>query len=183
MPTIRAIKAEATAVCKGIEMNHGNSFHYLTFELDSGERIYFQVSMKSYMLIVEGDRCLIKYKSLTNSPLKKLKSFERIVNTSVAPIEPQQMEERIAAPVMMQEVEEPNMEVDDFESEFNEIEQVEVIEEQEAPAEVEEALPQEKEEPKKKEPEKKQNQPQKNQQNQQKKKQPNRKPQNKNRKK
>jgi len=78
MPTIRAITAEATAVCKGVEMTHGNSAHFLTFELDSGERIYFQVSMKCFMLIVEGDRCLITYKSLTNSPKKKLKSFERI---------------------------------------------------------------------------------------------------------
>jgi len=78
MPTIRAITAEATAVCKGVEMTHGNSAHFLAFELDSGERMYFQVSMKCFMLIVEGDRCLITYKSLTNSPKKKLKSFERI---------------------------------------------------------------------------------------------------------
>lgn len=78
MPTIRPITVEATAIFKGIEMTHGNSAHYLTFELDSGERIYFQVSMKCYMLILEGDRCLVTYKSITNSPKKKLKSFERI---------------------------------------------------------------------------------------------------------
>jgi len=84
LATIKTLQAEATAVCKGVEMTHGNSSHFLTFELDSGERIYFQVSMKCFMLIVEGDRCLITYKSLTNSPKKKLKSFERIGKASTA---------------------------------------------------------------------------------------------------
>jgi len=94
IPTIRPITVEATAVFKGIEMTHGNSAHYLTFELDSGERIYFQVSMKCYMLILEGDRCLITYKSLTNSPKKKLKAFERIgANNFVStPVEVEQLD-------------------------------------------------------------------------------------------
>jgi len=90
MATIRTLQAEATAICKGIEMTHGNSAHFLTFELDSGERIYFQVSMKCYMLVVEGDRCLITYKSLTNSPKKKLKSFERIGKTVMGQKSPQE---------------------------------------------------------------------------------------------
>ena len=77
---MRSVTVEATAVCKGIEMTHGNSYHYLTFELDSGERVYFQVSVKCYMLIVEGDRCLITYKD-NNLTKKKLKSFERIAKT------------------------------------------------------------------------------------------------------
>ena len=77
---MRSVTVEATAVCKGIEMTHGNSFHYLTFELDSGERVYFQVSIKCYMLIAEGDRCLITYKDY-NLAKKKLKSFERIAKT------------------------------------------------------------------------------------------------------
>ena len=97
MPTIRAITAEATAICKGVEMTHGNSEHFLTFELDSGERIYFQVSMKCYMLIVEGDRCLITYKSYTNSPKKKLKSFERIGKTTKTGIRP-----IVSTPVMVE---------------------------------------------------------------------------------
>ena len=112
MASIFAIKAEATAVCKGVEMNHGNSFHYVTFELDSGERIYFQVSMKSYMLIVEGDRCLIKYKSLTNSALKKLKSFERIRNVAQPSVQRSVVahEPDTLSPVLQQrfeEIEEP----------------------------------------------------------------------------
>jgi len=78
MPSIKPVTIEATAVCKGMELTHGNSFHYLTFELDSGERLFFQVSMKCYMLIIEGDRCIITYRDFTNSPKKKLKSFERI---------------------------------------------------------------------------------------------------------
>jgi len=75
---LHPITVEATAICKGMEMTHGNSFHYLTFELDSGERVYFQVSIKCYMMIVEGDRCLITYKDHRNISKKKLKSFERI---------------------------------------------------------------------------------------------------------
>lgn len=123
---IFAIKAEATAVCKGIEMNHGNSFHYVTFELDSGERIYFQVSMKSYMLIVEGDRCLIKYRSLTSSPLKKLKSFERIIMVPISEenassdLQPETFNATSEA-VMIQAVEEPHADDDLEEQEQKQI--------------------------------------------------------------
>jgi len=85
MISLRPVTVEATAVAKGIELTHGNSFHYLTFELDSGERVYFQVSMKCYMLIVEGDRCIITYKD-NNLAKKKLKSFERILNNSTTQV-------------------------------------------------------------------------------------------------
>lgn len=68
---------EATAIAKGMEMKYGNSDHYVTFELDNGERIYFHVSMKTYMLVIEGDHCLITYKD-SQYGKKKLKSFERI---------------------------------------------------------------------------------------------------------
>ncbi|MCL1990768.1 MAG: DUF2500 domain-containing protein [Defluviitaleaceae bacterium] len=82
MRTKRLITEEATAIFKGVEMTHGNSAHYLTFELNSGERIYFQVSMKCYMLILEGDQCLITY----NMTKKKLKSFEVIGGANVASV-------------------------------------------------------------------------------------------------
>ena len=68
---------EATAIAKGMELKHGNSDHYVTFELESGERVYFHVSMKIYMLVIEGDHCLITYKD-SQYGKKKLKSFERI---------------------------------------------------------------------------------------------------------
>ena len=77
----QTVTREATAVCKGMELTHGNSFHYLTFELDSGERVYFQVSIKCYMMIIEGDRCLITYKDSRSSSKKKLKSFEIMAKT------------------------------------------------------------------------------------------------------
>jgi len=77
---MKPVTMEATAVYKGMELTHGNSFHYLTFELNSGERIYFQVSMKCYMMIIEGDRCLITYRNV-KSPKKKLKSFKIIAKT------------------------------------------------------------------------------------------------------
>jgi len=89
---IHPVTVEATAVCKGVEMTHGNSFHYLTFELDSGERVYFQVSMKCYMMIVEGDRCLITYKDHRNTSKKKLKSFERIGRTAPISLPVQEMD-------------------------------------------------------------------------------------------
>ena len=69
--------SEATAIAKGMELKHGNSDHYVTFELENGERIYFHVSMKIYMLVVEGDHCLITYRD-SQYGKKKLKSFERI---------------------------------------------------------------------------------------------------------
>jgi len=89
MLNLHPITVEATAVCKGMEMTHGNSFHYLTFELDSGERVYFQVSMKCYMMVVEGDRCLITYRNHRSTSKKKLKSFERITRTvpALAPVQ------------------------------------------------------------------------------------------------
>ena len=68
---------EATAIAKGMEMKHGNSDHYVTFELDNGERIYFHVSMKIYMLVIEGDYCQLTYKD-SQYGKKRLKSFERI---------------------------------------------------------------------------------------------------------
>jgi len=68
---------EATAVFKGMEMTHGNSTHYITFELENEERVYFQVSMKIYMLIIEGDLCRITYRA-GGLGKNKLKSFERI---------------------------------------------------------------------------------------------------------
>ena len=131
---MRSITVEATAVCKGVEMTHGNSFHYLTFELDSGERVYFQVSMKSFMLIVEGDRCLITYRSLTNSPKKKLKSFERIGKGVAASVvrevetplrienEPMQMLEEPVQPVEVF-LEEKIQEI------YEEEEQIQIVEE------------------------------------------------------
>ena len=69
--------AEATVVAKGVELTHGNSSHYVTFELETGERLFFQVSIKIYMLLVEGDYCSIDYKDSSYGK-KKLKSFERI---------------------------------------------------------------------------------------------------------
>ena len=75
---MKPVTIEATVVYKDVEMTHGNSFHYVTFEFDSGERVYFQVSIKCYMMILEGDRCLITYKDHRNSSKKKLKSFEVI---------------------------------------------------------------------------------------------------------
>jgi len=92
---IHPVTVEATAVCKGVEMTHGNSFHYLTFELDSGERVYFQVSIKCYMMIVEGDRCLITYKDHRNSSKKKLKSFERIAKVVPASASIRQIETQL----------------------------------------------------------------------------------------
>ena len=89
---IHPVTVEATAVCKGVEMTHGNSFHYLTFELDSGERVYFQVSIKCYMMIVEGDRCLITYRDHRNSSKKKLKSFERIAKVVPASVTMRELE-------------------------------------------------------------------------------------------
>ena len=71
------MNVEATAIAKGMELKHGNSDHFVTFELDNGERVYFQVSMKIYMLVVEGDRCIITYRD-SQYGKKKLKSFERI---------------------------------------------------------------------------------------------------------
>ena len=68
---------EATVVAKGTELTHGNSAHYVTFELENGERLFFQVSIKIYMLVIEGDHCLIEYKDSAYGK-KKLKSFERI---------------------------------------------------------------------------------------------------------
>ena len=126
MLNIHPITVEATAVCKGIELTHGNSFHYLTFELDSGERVYFQVSMKCYMMIVEGDRCLITYKNHRNSSKKKLKSFERIVRTAPA-LTPEQVAE-----VLTQEPHELNMSAQEsygLERSVQEIEEVEEFEE------------------------------------------------------
>jgi len=98
----QTVTREAIAVCKGMEMTHGNSFHYLTFELDSGERVYFQVSIKCYMMIVEGDRCLITYRDSRSSSKKKLKSFEIIAKT--VPIStPTQTAEPISAPTRIAE--------------------------------------------------------------------------------
>ena len=71
------MNVEATAIAKGMELKHGNSDHFVTFELDNGERVYFQVSMKIYMLVVEGDQCIITYRD-SQYGKKKLKSFERI---------------------------------------------------------------------------------------------------------
>ena len=96
MLNLHPVTVEATAICKGMEMTHGNSFHYLTFELDSGERVYFQVSMKCYMMIVEGDRCLITYKDHRNTSKKKLKSFERIAKVVPASMPVRELDPEIA---------------------------------------------------------------------------------------
>jgi len=105
MLDLKPVTREATAICKGMEMTHGNSLHYLTFELDSGERVYFQVSMKCYMMIIEGDRCLITYKDSRNSSKKKLKSFE-IIGKTVPASTQTRMTEPILASTQIQ-MEEP----------------------------------------------------------------------------
>jgi len=123
MPTIpiRPLTAEVTVICKGMEMTHGNSDHYMTFELDSGERLCFQVSMKLYMLFVEGDRCVITYRRITTSPKKRLKAIERIgvksfvVSNSIEgmqeEIEEDEMEDLLEAQYSEQEVESPPEEI------------------------------------------------------------------------
>jgi len=71
---------KARVIFKGMDMINGNACHFITFEeLSTGERVYLQVGIGNYMMIVEGDRGELYYKERRKRYKSKFKSFDRVV--------------------------------------------------------------------------------------------------------
>ena len=71
---------EVRVIFKAIDIINGNACHFITFEeLGTGERVYLQVGIGNYMMIVEGDRGELHYKEQKKRYKNKFKSFERAI--------------------------------------------------------------------------------------------------------
>lgn len=72
---------EVQVIFKAIDIINGNAFHFITFEeLSTKERVYLQVGIGNYMVIVEGDRGELHYKEQKKRYKSKFRSFERAIS-------------------------------------------------------------------------------------------------------
>lgn len=85
---------EAQVIFKAIDIINGNACHFITFEeLSSQERVYLQVGIGNYMMIVEGDRGLLHYKEQKKRYKSKFQSFEREIHRMIQGPTPTLIEE------------------------------------------------------------------------------------------
>ena len=76
----KARTIEARVIFKAMDIINGNACHFITFEeISTKERVYLQVGIGNYMMIVEGDRGELQYKEQKKRYKSKFKSFERAV--------------------------------------------------------------------------------------------------------
>lgn len=69
---------EARVIFKAIDIINGNACHFITFEeLKTKERVYLQVGIGNYMMIIEGDVGELIYKSQKKRYKSKFYSFQR----------------------------------------------------------------------------------------------------------
>jgi hypothetical protein len=71
---------EAQVIFKAMDIINGNACHFITFEESTTkERVYLQVGIGNYMMIIEGDRGVLHYKEEKRRYKSKFKSFERTI--------------------------------------------------------------------------------------------------------
>ena len=76
-----AIIASATVISRDTQIrtyrqSRANSHHFVSFELESGERLSFEVSMADYNIVTEGELGVLTY--YEHNGIRVFESFDRV---------------------------------------------------------------------------------------------------------